>query len=111
MKLYKPKFIENFNENSQNSTTNEHLDGNDVENYERDFRVLFYIIFKEIDLTKVYTQSDFSGHEEHKFHLVKCIVKEYIRIKTSQISKQITLDHQDKLLRTKLTRWIHFVGQ
>lgn len=107
LKLYKPKFIENVNENSQNSTSNE----NDIENYEQDFRVLFYMIFKEIDLTKVYTQSDFSGHEEHKFHLVKCIVKEYIRIKTSQISKQITLDHQDKLLRTKLTRWIHFVGQ
>lgn len=103
LKHYKPKFIED----AENGSANE-MDGKD---YEKDFRVVFYMIFKEIDLSKVYELSDFLGHEEHKFHLIKCIVREYIRIKTSQISKQITLGHQDKLLRTKLTRWIHFVGQ
>lgn len=100
MKLYRPKC---FDESAVDETTGK--------SFERDFRVLFYMIFQEIDLVKVYHQSEFTGHEEHKFHLIRCIVKEYIRIKTSQISKQITLSHYDKLLRTKLTRWIHFAGQ
>lgn len=81
------------------------------EEINRDFRVIFYLILKEIDFNQVFQQSDFVDHEEHKFHLVRCIVKEYVRIKTLQISKQFTLSQHQKLLRSKLTKWIHFCGQ
>lgn len=104
MKLYKPKCFDCL-------TGLDRLDKDGNENKEKDFRVLYYMIFKEIDFDKMYEDSDFKDHEPHKFHLVKCIIKEYIRIKTSQISKKITLSQYDKLLRTKLTRWIHFCGQ
>lgn len=100
IRLYKPKC---FGMDSVDTEENKHT--------EKDFRVLYYLIFKEIDFARVYETSDFKDHEPHKFHLVKCIVKEYIRMKTSHTSKQITLSQYDKLLRTKLTRWIHFKGQ
>lgn len=89
--LYKPKCIDNFDD--------------------RDFRVLFYIIFQEIDLLSAYAESNFKDHEEHKFHLIKCIVQQYINIKTTQICKQITFDLHDKIRRTKLSKYIHFCGQ
>lgn len=109
LKLHKPKC---FEENQGSSIgTIDTINESSVEDGEKDFRVIFYLIFRELDFQNIYVESDFSGHEEHKFHLVKCIVKEYIRIKTSQISKQITLNHRGELLRSKLTRWIHFVGQ
>lgn len=97
IKLYEPTI---FKKNTAEETNNN-----------RDFRVLFYMIFKEIDYNRLFEKTDFKNHEAHKFHLVKCIVQEYIRIKTAQISKQVTLSHYDKLLRSRLTRWIHFAGQ
>lgn len=103
MKLYKPKWYREVD----TSNTSE----SDDNNYGKDFRVLYYMIFKEIDFSRIFEESDFAGHEEHKFHLVKCIVQEFIRIKTSQVSKQLTLSQYDQLLRSKLTRWIHLQGQ
>lgn len=91
MSLWKPKCFEN------------HRD--------RDFRVLYYMAFQEINFENVYPLSDFKNHEEHKFHLVKCIVQQFINIKTSQICKQISLDLHEKILRSKLTNWIKFCGQ
>lgn len=103
IKLYKPKIF-------QKRPAEEAEEAEELENH-RDFRVLFYMIFQEIDFSRVYDQSDIKDHEAHKFHLVRCIVQEYIRMKTAKISKQITLSQYDKLLRSKLTRWIHFAGQ
>lgn len=105
--LYKPKCFAQLN----GLNGMEGMDENEIQNKEKDFRVLFYMIFEEIDFDSVFKDSDFKDHEQHKFYLIKCIVNEYIRIKTSQLSKQITLTQYDKLLRTKLTRWIHFIGQ
>lgn len=76
MGLYKPKCIQNYDD--------------------RDFRVLYYLAFQEIDFLSLFTYSDFKDHEEHKFHLVKCIVQQYISIKTTQICKQITFDLHEK---------------
>lgn len=98
MRIHKPKFL-----------SNDHSDHSDYS--ERDFRVLYYMIFQEIDFDNVYTESNFKDHEQHKFHLIKCIVQQYIRLKTSQISKQFTFSQYDKFLRSKLTRWINFAGQ
>lgn len=76
-----------------------------------DYRVLFYKIFEDIDYNKIYADSDFKDHEEHRFHLVKFIVKSYIQMKTKQISKEITYNEYQKIIRSKLTKWIHFSGQ
>lgn len=95
MSLYKPKCFENY--------------------VDRDFKVLYYIIFREMtdinNFSSFFAQSDFQDHEEHKFHLIKCIVQQYISIKTTQICKQITFDLHEKIRRTKLTKFIHFCGQ
>lgn len=87
------------------------VDSDDSETVERDFIVLYYLVFREIDFETVFENSTFKDHEEHKFHLIRCIVKEYIRIKTTQISKQITFSQHDKILRSRLAKWIHFCGQ
>lgn len=104
MTLYKPKCFARLN-------PLENINFDESRAIDKDFRVLYYMIFKEIDFEKVFDESDFKDHEQHKYYLIKCIVDEYIRIKTTRTSKQITLDQYDKLLRTKLTRLIHFSGQ
>lgn len=103
IKLYRPK---HFHSNSLSNG-----DNINETSQPKDFRVLYYMIFNEINFDTIFTQSDFVNHEEHKIHLVKCIVQEYIRIKTVHMSKQITLSQYDQILRTKLSRWIHFCGQ
>lgn len=102
IKLYKPTF----------------LNGKDIESSvgsdnlcEKDFRVIYYLIFKELDFEKIFRKSKFKDHEEHLFHLVKCIIKEFIHIRMSQLSKQKTLNHYEQLLRSKLKNQIHFSGQ
>lgn len=76
-----------------------------------DFRVLYYKIFKEINYEKIYVNTNFKNHELHRFYLVKVIVRNYIFMKTSQISKDITYQEYEKMIRSKLTKWIHFAGQ
>lgn len=76
-----------------------------------DYRVLYYKIFEDIEYEKIYTESNFKDHEVHRFHLVKFIVKCFLQIKTKQISKEITYNEYQKIIRSKLTKWIHFSGQ
>lgn len=76
-----------------------------------DYRVLYYKIFQDIEYDKIYTESSFKDHEEHRFHLVKFIVKYYLQMKTKQISKEITYNEYQKIIRSKLKKWIHFSGQ
>lgn len=76
-----------------------------------DFRVLYYKIFNNIDYDKIYAKSDFKDHEQHRFYLVKMIVRNYLQIKTAQISRNITYEQYNKIIRAKLTKWIHFQGQ
>lgn len=78
---------------------------------EFDFNVLYYMIFQEIDFDRMYENTDFSHHIAHKFHMIKCIVREYITMKTRLISKRITFGEYNKFLRSKLTNWIQFCGQ
>lgn len=96
MNIYKPKVLDAFGS----------LKMKDV-----DFRVVFYKICMEIDHNKMFIETDFKDHEEHKLFLVKYIVQQFICMQTAQMSKQITYAEWDKILRTKLTKWIHFVGQ
>lgn len=76
-----------------------------------DFRVLYYMVFKDINYNQIFVGTDFKDHEHHRFYLVKIIVKNYLFMKTAQISKEITFEEYDKIIRTKLTKWIHFESQ
>lgn len=76
-----------------------------------DFRVIYYQVFKDIDYENIYVDTNFKDHETHLFYLVKMIVKNYLYIKTAQISKDVTYDEYERIIRTKLTKWIHFQGQ
>lgn len=84
---------------------------NSMNSEKYDFNVLYYMIFQDINFEKMYEKTDFSNHIEHRYHLIKCIIREYISIKTTQISKEITLGAYETLLRKRLTKWIHFCGQ
>lgn len=77
----------------------------------RVIRVIHYKVFKDIDYNKIFVSTDFKDHEQHKFFLVKTIVQNYLHIKTAQIAKEITYEEYDKIIRSKLTKWIHFQGQ
>lgn len=76
-----------------------------------DFNVLYYKIFQEIDFERVYEKSDSNEHEDHKYYLVKCIVNEYVRLKVKHVARQLTLNEHIDMLRSKLTKTIHFLGQ
>lgn len=76
-----------------------------------DFKVIYYKIFQDIDYDKIFVKTNFKNHEQHRFYLVKMVVQNYLYIKTAQISKDITYDEYDKIIRSKLTKWIHFAGQ
>lgn len=76
-----------------------------------DFKVIYYRIFQDINFDNIFVETDFKDHETHKFYLVKMIVQNYFYMKTAQISKEITYQEYDKIIRSKLTKWIHFQGQ
>lgn len=76
-----------------------------------DFRVLYYKIFNNIDYDKIYVNSNFKNHEHHRFYLVKMIVQNYLHMKTAIIARNITYDQYNQIIRSKLTKWIHFQGQ
>lgn len=76
-----------------------------------DFRVIYYKIFKDIEFENIYVNSNFKDHESHLLYLVKMIVKNYLYMKTAQTSKEVTFNEYDKIIRSKLTKWIHFQGQ
>lgn len=76
-----------------------------------DFNVLYYMIFQEINFDKMFEETNWMDHIGHRFHMIKCIVQEYISIKTTQVSKQVTFGEFNKLLRSRLTKYIHFCGQ
>lgn len=61
-------------------------------NHER----LLEIVIEETNFEVVFSKTDFSIHEEHKLFFVQCIVSEFIRIRATEIAKEITLDLQKK---------------
>lgn len=77
-----------------------------------DFNVLYCLIFKELDYGALYTKSKhFDEYKEHKFHLIKSVVNEYVESKLSQLSEQRTLIEHDKILRKSYKKATHFAGQ
>lgn len=76
-----------------------------------DFKVLFCLIFRSMDFTKLFPNSTFDCDINHKYHFIKCIVGQYIATRANHISKQFTLDRQDKIVRQQYHRLVNFKGQ
>lgn len=85
----------------------------DVEkpNRQFDFKVLFCLIFRYMDLNSLFSMSKFDCDINHKYQFIKCIVGQYVTIRANQISKQITLERHDKLVRQRLNRLTNIKGQ
>lgn len=76
-----------------------------------DFNGVYLKIFQQLSFECLFPETDFTDHPDHKFHLIKVIVNEYIRIKITHMAKSLTLIAQGKSIRNKLHKWIHFSGQ
>lgn len=78
---------------------------------EYDFKVLYCLIFRSLDFNTLFPNSKFECDPAHKYQFVKCIVGQYISMRANQVSRQITFDNQEKLVRQQLNRLVNFKGQ
>lgn len=76
-----------------------------------DFKTLYCLIFRTMDMDRLYPNSNFQCDPTHKYQFIKCIVGQYIAKRALQIAKQTTLARQDKLIREQCTRLVNFRGQ
>lgn len=80
-----------------------------------DYKVLLGKILENIDRKNVFPKSNFECDEifktEHKEIFIKCIVEEYLRIRATNIAKDITIDLQKDMYRKKATKLYQFRGQ
>lgn len=80
-------------------------------NDQSEFKIKYFLIFQELHSEKLYPKSSFEDHQEHKFHLIKSIINEYTRIRGNQLSRKITTEEMQEILRKRLNRLILSQGQ
>lgn len=83
----------------------------DINDPKFEFKVLYCLIMRTIDIDSIYKSSNFACSIDHKYQFLKCIVCEYMSIKCTFISKSITLEQHEKIFRQHLNRMILFSGQ
>lgn len=76
-----------------------------------DFKVLYCLVFRSMDLTNLYPESEFICDVSHKYQFIKCIVGQYFNVRASQIARQITLENQGDLVRQQWNRLVNFRSQ
>lgn len=76
-----------------------------------DFKTLYCLIFRTLDLGKLYPKTPFRCNPTHKYQFIKYIITKYITIRAGQISKKITLERQGALIREQYKRLVNFKGQ
>lgn len=79
-----------------------------------DFKVLYCLIFRTLNFNELFPKSAFDcgGHgSHHKYQFIKCIVGEYISLRATQLSRDMTLDQYKQIFRRRLNRMIIFSGQ
>lgn len=82
----------------------------DANKYSFDLRYL--LIFREIKYENLYTDYEHLDENiDHKYHLVKCIVDEFVQTELSQMSKQRTLSEYKQIVRSSYKKATHFAGQ
>lgn len=63
------------------------------------------------DMSRFYSKTDFSEHEEHKAIFVKFIVEEFINMQATYTAKKVTLMVQENNNKKKANKVEHFLGQ
>lgn len=76
-----------------------------------DFKVLYCLIFRSLNLDLVYPNSEFHCDKSHKYQFIKCVIGQYVSMRAAQIAKQITLERQDKLIRQQYNQLTNAKGQ
>lgn len=72
---------------------------------------LLDLTLRGIDIENMFNGSNFEHHSDHKMYFIQFIAEEFIRFKATYIAKNLTLKEQEKMMRNKLNKAIHFVGQ
>lgn len=76
-----------------------------------DFKVLYCLIFRCMNLDALYPDSKFECNYSHKYQFIKCVVGQYLTMRATHIAKQVTLQRQDKIIRQQYNRLVNFKGQ
>lgn len=76
-----------------------------------DFKTLYYLIFRSMDMNKMFSKSAFQCDPTHKFQFIKCIINSNIRKRAAQVSRRLTLERQGPLIREQFKRLVNFKGQ
>lgn len=76
-----------------------------------DFKVLYCLIFRTLDFSKLFSKSKFECDISHKYQFIKCIIGQYVAIRAHQISKQFTLERRETIIRQQYHRLTNFMGQ
>lgn len=76
-----------------------------------DFRVIYCLIFRAMDLNGLFPDSKFECDATHRYHFIKCIVGAYISQRATDVSKEITHSQHDQMFRQQLNHMIPFKGQ
>lgn len=80
-------------------------------NKKYDFKVIYCLIYRSMDFNTLYKNSSFECDINHKYQFVKYIVKQYIDKKLAYLSKQITLEHYNKIVRQQFNKLVLSAGQ
>lgn len=83
----------------------------DIQSRRFDFKVLYCLIFRTMNLDLLFSASKFECGNSHRYQFVKCIVGMYITIRANQIAKQITLQRHTKLVRQRFNQLTNIRGQ
>lgn len=75
------------------------------------FNVIYHEILQNIDIDSLYHNTDYTDHFEHKIYLIRFIIDEFIRIKGTYIAKTVTFKEHENILRVRLHKLLHFLGQ
>lgn len=78
---------------------------------EFDFRVSYCLIFRTLDINELYKNSNFVCGINHKYSLIKSIILQYVSVKGSYLSQQITLDQYTEICRQHYNKLTIFRGQ
>lgn len=76
-----------------------------------EFRVIYCLIFRTMDLNGLFPKSIFACDIGHKYQFIKCIVQRYLSIRATQISRDVTFDQYKHIFRQQLRHLVINSGQ
>lgn len=75
------------------------------------FKAIYCLIFRSMNFDTLYANTSFECEVTHKYQFIKCIVGEYITIRATYASRDVTYDQFRTMLRQQLNRLVLQSGQ